>query len=338
MARRDVLRAAASFAAVAGLRSNQLASAFAGAPQDPNTPPVLGRRELVRGIDALSQVAADGNDPFADGHAAAAVISSTFFARENGLDDATQRAILALFEARFFPHALFVPRPRETAEPDPALAAGIVADLDAGIADLRAAGHNVIFAVAAVKALREVPETATPARVQGLRAMVRHFNAQRVRAIVLQQPDSFVDLGDQTKFVRFVFEEYLKALELWRQGRGHHGFAGHILTVGHALLELARMGHGTVARKGVAAFHQFVQQARDGADLGGRRVADAKGPEPTPLERDYWLARAARPAGGIVTSHWLKYPHAFYALLRELDDADLKRRVVEPIFHLTAVS
>src|SRR5262249_11835372 len=80
------------------------------------------------------------------------------------------------------------------------------------------------------------------------------------------------------------------------------GFAGHLLTVGHALLELKRMGYGETAHKGVEAYWQFVQQARDGADLGGEKVKDAPPKPPTPLVREYWVRQGQRAAGAIVSS------------------------------------
>jgi hypothetical protein len=73
-----------------------------------------------------------------------------------------------------------------------------------------------------------------------------------------------------------------QALDLYLHGKGHHGFAGHVLTVGHALLELKRMGYRETAYKGVEAYWQFVQEARDGADLGGEKVKDA------PPKPDIW--------------------------------------------------
>ena len=107
-----------------------------------------------------------------------------------------------------------------------------------------------------------------------------------------------MDLSDETKFVHFVFEEYLKALDLYLHGKGHHGFAGHVLTVGHALLDLKRMGYRDTAHKGVKAYWQFVQEARDGADLGGERVKDAPPKPPTPLVREYWVKQGKRTGRG----------------------------------------
>ena len=56
-------------------------------------------------------------------------------------------------------------------------------------------------------------------------------------------------LDDEQKFVHFIFEEFLKA--------AGDGFDGHVLTIGHALLELHRMGHKELARKGVPAYWEW---------------------------------------------------------------------------------
>ena len=181
-------------------------------------------------------------------------------------------------------------RPEEKADPD--LIDGLVKDLDAGIDTLRSSGQNIIFTANSLKALREIPETATPGRVKGLRKMVQSFGTNKGRVIPLPNKDTFVDLRDEKLFIRFVFEEYLKALDLFLNGKGHHGFAGHVLTVGHALLELHRMGHKETANKGVEAYWQFVQQARNGAELGGKKVKE--GPAQPPTQAPVLRGGAAR--------------------------------------------
>jgi hypothetical protein len=173
----------------------------------------------------------------------------------------------------------------------------LVKDLDAGIGSLRRAGHNIIFANVCLKALREVPEAATPARIAGLREMVKSFGSGGGGQAALAAAPGLVDLSDETKFVHFVLEEYLKALELYRSGLGHHGFAGHVLTIGHALLELRRAGYKDTADQGVRAYWQFVRQARAGADLGGQKIADAPPQPTTPRDRDYWVGQRRRNAG-----------------------------------------
>jgi hypothetical protein len=263
-------------------------------------------------------------------------MSSAFFCREQKIATDTQKEILSLVEARLLKSRIYKARPEEKA--DPALIKGLVKDLDAGIGSLRWSGHNIIFANISLKTMREVPEAATPERVSGLRKMVQSFGTNTTVGPRLRNPDTFLDMSDEKKFVHFVFEEYLKALDLYRNGKGHHGFAGHLLTVGHALLDLKRMGYREVAHKGVAAYWQFVQQARDGANLGGKKVKDAPPKPPTPLVREYWVEQKKREARLIVSSHLIKYPYSYFALAKELRDDDLKRRLLDRIYYLSPVS
>jgi hypothetical protein len=335
-ARREFLKAGL-VAAGTGLWSGTFFQTLATADEkkSPAGAATIGRRELLKGLDGMSRVAERGNDPFGGGHNAAAVMASVFFCREQKLDGPTQKEILSLVEGRLLTSPIYTPRPKETADPE--LVGALVKDLDAGIDSLRRSGHNIIFANMSLKALREVPEAATPERVAGLRKMVRSFGTGRGGAR-LRNDGTFVDIADETKFVHFVFEEYLKALDLYLNGKGHHGFAGHLLTVGHALIELRRAGYKETADKGVAAYWQFVRQARDGADLGGEKVKAAPPRSPTPRERDYWARQGKRRAGVIVSSHLIKYPYSFFALAKELRDDALKQRLLEKLYHLSAVS
>jgi hypothetical protein len=336
-ARRQFLKTGL-FAAGTGLWSGTFFQTLATADgkKSPAEAPTIGRRELLKGLDGMSRVAERGNDPFTGGHNAAAVLASVFFCREQKLDGPTQKEILSLVEARLLPSPIYAPRPKETADPE--LVGALVKDLDAGIDSLRRSGHNIIFANICLKALREVPEAATPERVNGLRKMVQSFGTRKVAGRPLENKETFVDLRDETKFIHFIFEEYLKALDLYLNGKGHHGFAGHLLTVGHALIELRRMGYKETADKGAQAYWQFVRQARAGADLGGEKVRQPPPQAPTPLARDYWAGQGKRRAGVIVSSHLIKYPYSFFALARELRDDALKRRLLERIYHLSAVS
>jgi len=325
--RRDVLKGAALLAAGAGFVPRELLRD--PAPQAAR----IGRGEIVMGLDGLSRVAEGEWDPFSDGHVAAAVIASAFFTRENELEAATQTSLLAFVEVRLLSRRIFAARPKEPADPE--LVAGLVKDLDAGIRTLRRGGHNIIFATMALKALRDVPEAVTPARVRGLRNMIQRFGTDETRGAAGKP---FTELGDKQAFVKLLFEEYLCALELYLAGKGHHGFAGHMLTFGHALLELHRMGYPELAQKGVEAFEPFIQQARAGADLGGRSVASPQPNAPSPLQADYWNAQLRRTTDGIVSSHLVKYPYSFYALLKDLPEGEVRQRVLAKLAHLTAVS
>jgi hypothetical protein len=282
----------------------------------------IGPREIVKGLDGMSRVAETGNT-FGLGHNAAAVISSAFFCREQKLDTDTQKEILAFLDGGLLKSSIYAAaRPKETA--DPKLVEGLVEDLDAGIATLRGKGHNIIFAVTCLKALREVPEAATPERIGGLRRMVQGFG--KTKGAVEKDPEPLVGLDDEQTFIHFIFEEFLKA--------AGDGFDGHVVTIGHALVELHRMGHKDLARKGVPAYWEWVRGAR----ANEVEVAPAPPQAPTPLTREYWAAQVKRHVGGIVGSHMVKYPYSFYALAKDVKDEDLKKRILEKVNRLTATN
>ncbi len=287
----------------------------------------IGPREIVKGLDGMSRVAETGNT-FGLGHNAAAVISSAFFCREQKLDADTQKEILAYLDARLLKNRIYAAaRPKEAA--DPKLTEGLLEDLDAGIATLRGKGHNIIFAVTCLKALRAVPEAVTPERIDGLRKMVRSFGKTRGGTEDDPEPP-LVGLDDEEKFIHFVFEEFLRA--------SGDGFDGHVVTIGHALVELHRMGHKELARKGVPAYWQWVRQARADGDDGGGEVAAASIGTPAPLTREYWETQATHRIGEIVSSHTVKYPYSFFALAKDVKDENLKNRILANVDRVTATN
>jgi len=284
---------------------------------------LIGKREIVKGLDGMSRVVEKGN-VFGLGHNAAAVISSSFFCREQRLGPDTQREMLAFLDAGLLKSPIYAaPRPQETAEPQ--LVDGLLEDLDAGIATLRGKGHNIIFAVASLKGLRTVPEAATPERIDGLRKMIRSFG--KTTGQPAEETEPLVGLDDERKFIHFVFEEFLKA-------KGD-GFDGHVVTIGHALVELYRLGHKDLAKKGVPAYWQWVRASRA---REAKEPAAAASEKPTPLTQEYWAAQAKRRLGEIVGSHTVKYPYSFYALAKDVTDEDLKKRILAKVAVLTATN
>lgn len=287
----------------------------------------IGPREIIKGLDGMSRVAETGNT-FGLGHNAAAVISSAFFCREQKLDADTQKEILAYLDARLLKNPIYAAaRPKEAA--DPKLIERLLEDLDAGIATLRGKGHNIIFAVTCLKALRAVPEAVTPERIDGLRNMVRSFGKTGGGAKEDPEPP-LVGLDDEQKFIHFIFEQFLSAMG--------DGYDGHVVTIGHALVELYRMGHKDLARKGVPAYWQWVRLASAGGGEDGGDVEPAPPQEPTPLTREYWTAQANHRVGEIASSHTIKYPYSFYALAKDVKDENLKQRILAKVYSLTATN
>jgi hypothetical protein len=159
--------------------------------------------------------------------------------------------------------------------------------------------------------------------------MVRSFGKTRGGGRVEEDPEPpLVGLDDEQKFVHFIFEEFLKA--------AGDGFDGHVLTIGHALLELHRMGHKELARKGVPAYWEWCRGAR--ANEGENEVPPAPSRAPTPLVREYWASQVKQRIGETVSSHRVKYPYSFYALAKDVKDEDLKKRILAKVYRLTATN
>ena len=76
------------------------------------------------------------------------------------------------------------------------------------------------------------------------------------------------------------------------------------------------------------------------ANFGRIRWNDSSAPPqaPTPLTRDYWAAQIKHKSGLIVRSHLIKYPYSFYALAKHVRYEKLKRRILDDVCHLTAIS
>lgn len=154
--RRALLQAGLGVAAT-GLWPQAWLSAPAAAAANEAGAATIGRRELLQGLDGMSRVA-ERRNVFGGGHNAAAVMAAALFCREQALDEETRKEILSLVETRLLTSSIYEARPKEAAEPE--LIQGLLQDLDAGIGTLRQSGHNIIFANACLKALREVPEAA----------------------------------------------------------------------------------------------------------------------------------------------------------------------------------
>ena len=115
-----------------------------------------------------------------------------------------------------------------------------------------------------------------------------------------------------------VLREYLRLVPLWA-GKGQ-GFSGHMLTYGHAVLELERLGYAKLFRQAKEAFCQYCAISRRGPDAAGDDY-----PEPaadaypyrhlTPTDPEYWTRRTTLDIG-----HGIKYPYALLSLLDAVGD------------------
>jgi len=297
-------------------------------PPDPAPGPApAGSDHLARGLMAMSTVHLRGWVP---GHHGAAVIASHYFREDNHLDERTARALRANVEA-------FMARsPGEFPAPDPgrgtADPARIVERLDGQVAELRSGGHDKIFASLALRALRDLPEFATPSVIDGVCRLLEVF-AETARPVApsryaLEHPMPPYRGPEDVASVTLA-----ATLRPWSHLRGV-GTSGvlHWVTHAEALVTLEELGYGDVARRGHGAqqrqFHRPVEDDR--SEAPERPAIDWLGP-------GYWESEAPRRLldGSWLFGHSFKLPYSLFRLLRRVDDPAFRAACVARAAELT---
>ena len=307
-------------AAVAALLAGPLVgdgSSFGQVPGESNN------RLVLLGLNALAR--AHELNYFADGHRGASFVAAHLMCVDNDLDAPARSRIEELFNINWATSALCKPFPDET--PDPDAVARIGEALTEGGAVLRQVGHNAIFAMLAIKAFRMVPSAATPQRIDGVCALIRSFTPWRDVA-----PDSDVDpppFADSTAASRYILREASDAVDRF-VGFGQ-GFAGHMLTFGQSLVELAAMGDEEWADSCRTAFRKYVTVTRRGPAPDARRIADHQPSKLRPTDAAYWQRRGDRAVG---LGHVFKYPYSYYDLLERANDPSLEQEWDAKAYHV----
>lgn len=286
-------------------------------------PPPVDNRLVLLGLNALAR--SPELDYFSDGHRGASLIAAHLMCQENHFDEAARARIVQLFDLNWAAAPLCQPFPENDSQP-----AGIArigeALLERGDVLLQV-GHNVIFAMLAIKAFRMVPEAATPERIDGVCRLIRSFTPWHDIP-----PAPEVDpppLSDSQAASRFVLREALDSVERFI-GFGQ-GFAGHMLTFGQALVELAAMGDAELADGCRTAFCKYVTVTRQGPDPDARRITDHKPSQLRPSDTKYWEQRGDKTLG---IGHVFKYPYSYYDLLRRANDPELQAAWDAKAYHL----
>jgi len=276
---------------------------------------MLDNTYLILGLDGLSR--AHGVNYFGDGHLGASVIAAYYLCHENGLEERTQNIIKSRIDHELRNDALFLPAPNEA--PDAALLEQLLTALSAGIGDLREVGHNIIFGAAALKAFRKCPDAITPYRVEGVCRLIDDFAT--TQNVSVEDADGVPGIGDESALIEFIFGEYLRSVSLYA-GYGQ-GRAGHLLTMGHAVIELSRLGYPDLTAAAHDAYRMYIKTMRRGPKETDRPIPDHPASTLTPLDHDYWEQRKSVRSG---LGHAFKYAYSFYNLFSKLRDPILKDR------------
>jgi hypothetical protein len=218
-------------AALGGLLTGTFLGSGRPAGQDRD---MSDKRLLLLGLNALAR--AHELNYFADGHRGAGMVSAHLLCVDNDLDQRAVSRINELVDLNWASSPLSKPFP--DAEPEPARIGRIGVALSEGGEVLRQVGHNAIFAMLAIKAFRMMPSAATSQRIDGVCTLIRSFTPWRD-----VEPDPEVDpppFAETAAASRFILREASAAIDRFI-GFGQ-GYAGHMLTFGQALVELAEMG------------------------------------------------------------------------------------------------
>lgn len=316
--RRDFTRQ--STAAVGGL----LTGAFvAGLPELSADEAAEDRRLVLLGLNALAR--AHQLNYFADGHRGAALIAAHLLIVSNGMNDRARSRIVELLDLNWATSPLCKPFPDEQPEPNG------IARIGAALAErgetLLQVGHNAIFAMLAIRGFRLIPEAATPKRIDGVCALIRKFTPWR--DVV---PDRDIDpppFSDGPAASAFILREASDAVDRF-VGFGQ-GYAGHMLTFGQALVELAAMGDVAWAESCRTAFCKYVTVTRRGPAADDQRRPDHKPTRLRPNQAEYWENRGDRAVG---IGHVFKYPYSYYDLLQRANDPALTREWDAKAWHV----
>jgi hypothetical protein len=281
------------------------------------------KRLVLLGLNALAR--APELDYFADGHRGASLVAAHLMCVDNGLDEEATSRIAELFDLNWASSALCKPFPN--AEPDPTRINAIGVALAEGGEVLREVGHNAIFAMLAIKAFRMLPSAATPQRIEGVCTLIRSFKPWRD-----VEPDPDVDPPPFTETAaasEFILREASAAIDRFI-GFGQ-GFAGHMLTFGQALVELAAMGDIEWAESCRTAFRKYVTVTRRGPEPDAKRYPDHKPSNLRPTNATYWEKRGDH---AVDIGHVFKYPYSYYDLLRRAGDPALKQAWDAKAYHV----
>lgn len=317
---------------------------FAAGGKEPITINLSG---LSRGINALAR--AHHMSAMA-GHLGAAVIAGYFVGRQRpDLDPEVRKGIEgdlgrvmrgeSVFgkkmsgKSKLADWELFEPFPKE--RPDETLIDGIAESLARSIDEPRESGHNVIFASLAIRALKEHPELATPAVVDGILKLLALFvdahpgsgyygkEKGRIRGdkVILPEDDGTPSYRDIEGMATAVFDELVnQRAEFHREG---YGGLVHVINHAAAIADLAETGYGELVPRAIRSHRQHLRLWRTLPNVAGER-GPMKVSRFTPHAAAYWTSGDV-PYDRALLTHRVKTMFGFEELAQAVEEDEREK-------------
>jgi hypothetical protein len=292
------------------------------------------------------------------GHLGAALLAGCFLAEEHADFDAAVYAgierdlerVVAGEESLWFDakaagitvpelFAPFAPEP-----PSSGAVASLATALSANIDRTREAGHNVIFASLAIRAISRHPEHATPSIVAGIRRLIEQFDHATPGpgyygkkrgwidgdAITLSDPGRSPDT-DEGAMVRAIIDELIHSASIRRQG---FGGLFHVINHARAITQLSEAGLPDLARRGLGPLQHHLRLYQSLPDVEAELGALVKA-RFDPRTPEHW-----RQTDSVQWSAWLthriKTLYAFLDLLPLIEDSETRREAEDAFLYLMA--
>ena len=308
---------------------------------------------LSKGLNALSR--AHHMNSMA-GHLGAALIAGYFLGEQRpnmepevyeGIEDDLGRIMRgeSVFGKKMSKNSMiadaemFEPFPKQ--KPDESLVDGIAEALERSIDKPRQSGHNVIFASLAIRALKEHPDLATPAVVEGILKLMKlfegahpgsgYYGKQRGRItgnkIRLPDEDRAPRYDEIEGMALAVLDEVVNQKpEFHRIG---YGSLVHVINHAAAIADLADYGYGELVPRAIKSHRHHLRLWRNLPN-----VADEKGPMKVSrfnaYNAAYWTSGKI-PYDRALLTHRVKTMMGFDELAAALDEDEKEKRASDKL-------
>ena len=310
---------------------------------------------LYKGICGLAHAHQAGTMA---GHLGAAVVTGYFFGEDQsdlpeeaftGIEGELERVIAGeegfWFNAKkagVTPTELFKPFPKEDSKPE---SISSIADaLKKNIGSLKQSGHNVIFAAAAIRAISDHKDYATPKIVTGVRKLTEAFNKvspgrgyygkengwKTGNQVKLTDDNNFPQYKSIQQMVDVTIGELIATAAIKKQG---FGGLWHIINHAAAITELDRFGYKEVAQLGLPAHHHHIRLWRSLPDVESELGAVVKSKH-DPRESVYWQGMLKRDEARL--THRVKTLYGYHILRRFMKDEATKKNADDAFLYLMA--